>query len=145
MLETINEKLEPIYDIARRIDEKLSEQSSEVRIITSIISLIVNVLVPVVYLIAHKPKMAVWMTGFIILQFLTWGAWFFGPGIIGAIANVLVGILSIIWIAFWIHALVLFITKIIPEWKNLREQEEQDEQERIKKDGGVRIGYDDEN
>lgn len=144
MFDKANEALEPIYAISRKIDNKLNEQPSEVRIILSVISLVVNVLVPVVYLIAHKPRMAVWMTGFIILQFFMWGAWFFGPGLIGVIANGAVGVLSIIWIAFWIHALILFITKIIPEWNNLREQEAVEEENQIRNSGGVRIGYDDE-
>lgn len=143
MLKTLDQKLEPVYQVFRQVDQKLREQPSEVRLITAIISLIVNLLVPVVYLIAHKPKMATWMSGFIVLQFFMWGAWFFGSGIIGVLANAAVGILSIIWLAFWFHAIYLFITKIIPEWKQQREQEARDEEER-RKFTGVRIGYDDE-
>jgi len=144
MLETINQKLEPIYVIYRNLDETLSKQPSEVRLIAAIASLIINILVPVVYLIAHKPKMATWMTGLIILQFFTWGIWILGPTPIAIIASLLVKLFSIIWIAFWIHALYLFVTKIIPEWKNMRNQENLKEQQ-DKEFKGVRIHKKDAN
>lgn len=143
MMKRINETLEPAYEVFRKFEQKLSEQPSEVRLIASIISLIVNVLVPVVYLIAHKPKMAVWMTSFIALQFIIWGGWFFIPGVIGTLSGILVKILSIIWIAFWLHAIYLFFTKIIPEWKTQKAAEEALEEEN-KKFKGVRLGYKDE-
>lgn len=142
MVKGINKVLEPMYEIFRKLEQKLSKQPSEVRLITSIISLIVNVLVPVVYLIAHKPKMATWMTSFIVLQFLVWGGWFFIPGIIGSLAGISVKGLSIIWIAFWLHAVYLFFTKIIPEWKEQKASEEAIEEEN-KKFKGVRLGYKD--
>lgn len=143
MLEAINKKLEPIYKSFRSIDETLSKQPSEVRLITSVVSLIINILVPVVYLIAHKPKMATWLTGLIILQFFTWGVWILGPAPIAIIASLLIKIFSIAWLAFWLHALYLFITVIVPEWKSARDDEAKAEEERTRFNG-VRIKKDDD-